>query len=79
MRRPPKEGGRGSVKGSEKSSEKILEAIRGNHRISAREIGEKVGISQRAVEKLLSRLKREGSLNRIGPDKGGYWEVTEEK
>ena len=30
LRRPPKEGGRGS--------EKILEAIRGNHRISAREI-----------------------------------------
>ena len=79
LRRPPKEGGRGSEKGSEKSSEKILEAIRGNHRISAREIGEKVGISQRAVEKLLSRLKREGSLNRVGPDKGGYWEVTEEK
>jgi len=64
-------------KGWEKSSEKILEAIRRNRRISAREIGERVGISPRAVEKLISRLKREGYLNRVGPDRGGYWEIVE--
>jgi hypothetical protein len=40
LRGPPKEEIPGSEKGSEKNSEKILEAIRGNRRISAREIGE---------------------------------------
>ena len=67
------------MKGSEKSSEKIREAIRGNRRISAREIGKMVGISPRAVEKLISKLKREGYLNRIGPDRGGYWDVIDKK
>lgn len=83
LRRPLKEEKDGSVKmaekSSEKSSEKILEAIRGNRQISAREIGEIVGISPRAVEKLISKLKREGHLNRVGPDKGGYWEIVEDK
>jgi len=79
LMRPPKEEKDGSVKRAEKGSEKILEAIRGNRRISTREIGKKVGISQRAVEKLISRLKREGSLNRVGPDKGGYWEIIEKE
>ena len=81
LRRPLKEEMPGSVKSSEKgsvkSSEKILEAIRGNRRISAREIGKQVGISPRAVEKILSRLKQQGYLNRVGPDRGGYWEIVE--
>jgi ATP-dependent DNA helicase RecG len=77
LRRPPKEEMPTPEKSSEKSSEKILEAIRRNRRISAREIGERVGISPRAVEKLISRLKREGYLNRVGPDRGGYWEIVE--
>jgi len=79
LRRPPKEEIPTPEKGSEKSSEKILEAIRRNRQISAREIGKMVGISPRAVEKLISRLKREGHLNRVGPDSGGYWEVSEKR
>jgi len=67
------------VKGSVKSSEKILGVIRRNRRISAREIGEMVGISPRAVEKLISKLKREDRLKRVGPDRGGYWEIVEDK
>jgi ATP-dependent DNA helicase RecG len=68
-----------SEKGTEKSSEKILGVIRRNRRISAREIGEMVGISPRAVEKLISKLKREDRLKRVGPDRGGYWEIVEDK
>ncbi|MCU0666939.1 MAG: hypothetical protein MUF05_07590 [Candidatus Omnitrophica bacterium] len=35
-----------------------------------------VGLSSRAVEKHLSKLKEKGVLRRIGPDKGGHWEVV---
>jgi ATP-dependent DNA helicase RecG len=69
----------GSEKGSEKSSVKILEAIRVNKNVSAKEISQTLGISLRGVEKQLSKLKESGRLNRIGPAKGGYWKIVEDK
>ena len=39
------------------------------------EMAEALGVSTKAIEKHLSRLKSEGVISRIGPDKGGYWEV----
>jgi len=83
LRRPPKEEMPGSVKssvkGSVKSSVKILEAIRANKNVSAKEISQTLGISLRGVEKQLSKLKERGHLRRIGPAKGGYWEIVEDK
>jgi ATP-dependent DNA helicase RecG len=35
-----------------------------------------LGISPRAVEKQIARLREEGRVRRIGPDKGGHWEVV---
>ena len=34
-----------------------------------------LGISRRAVAKQISILKIDGQLRRVGPDKGGHWEV----
>ncbi len=61
----------------EESSEKILLLIRRYPSISAREIAEIIGISRRAVEKHIANLKEIGKLKRIGPAKGGYWELVE--
>jgi ATP-dependent DNA helicase RecG len=60
---------------SEKSSEKILELLRLDPGSSAREVADTIGITQRAVEKQLSKLRDEGRIRRVGPDKGGRWEV----
>jgi ATP-dependent DNA helicase RecG len=68
-----------SEKGSEKSSEKVLALIAANRLISAAEIATGVGLTPRAVEKTLSKLKAAGRLKRIGPDKGGHWEVTDKQ
>ncbi len=65
------------VKSSVKSSVKIIEAIRQAPFISADTMANSFGISLRAVEKQLASLKSQGRLRRIGPDKGGYWEVVE--
>jgi ATP-dependent DNA helicase RecG len=72
------EGGaeKSSEKSREKSSEKILNLVRQNPAVSAREIAEALGLTSRAVEKQLGKLKKEGRLKRIGPDKGGHWEVV---
>jgi len=64
--------------GSEKSSEKILTLIKGNQYITAKEMSRIIGISPRAVEKHITRLKKKGLIKRIGPDKGGHWRVVED-
>jgi len=46
-----------------------------NNTLSAASIANLIGITPKAVEKQLSRLKSDGVLRRIGPDKGGYWQV----
>lgn len=83
LRRPRKEEEDGtvksSVKGTVKSSVKILEAIRANRNVSAKEISQALGLSLRAVEKQLSKLKETGHLKRIGPAKGGYWAIIEKQ
>jgi len=40
-------------------------------------LAEALAISTRAVEKQIVRLRRDGRLRRIGPAKGGHWEVIE--
>lgn len=64
---------------SEKSSEKIIDIIKNNQTISAREIADVIGISQRAVEKNLAILKKKKIIKRIGGAKGGYWECQQTK
>ena len=62
----------GSEKSSEKSSEKILALLKTNPELSAREMADMIGITQRAVEKQIAKLRDENRIRRIGPDKGGY-------
>ena len=35
-----------------------------------------LGISRQAIQKHLTNLKKAGRLRRVGPDKGGHWEVV---
>lgn len=58
------------------NQQKIMELIRKHKDISARELSKQVGISQRKTEDKLAKLKKKGILKRVGPDKGGRWEIT---
>ena len=64
-------------KSSQKSSQKILELIAVNTTISTQEMADSIGISRRAIAKIIAKLQTEGILRRIGPDKGGHWEIVE--
>ncbi len=64
-----------SGKTSGKTSGKILEMMKENHRITILEIAEALGKTTRSVEMQINKLKSEGLLCRIGPAKGGHWEV----
>ena len=47
-----------------------------NKTISAKELSVLVGISHRKIQENISWLKEKGLIKRIGPDKGGYWEIV---
>lgn len=64
-----------SKKGSKKSNEKILAAIAKKNSISVRELADDLGLSVAGVAKNIVKLKALGKLRRIGPDKGGHWEI----
>jgi ATP-dependent DNA helicase RecG len=53
----------------------IVEAMIRNPRISSVQLATEVGISSTAIEKNLKFLKENGFIARIGPAKGGHWEV----
>jgi len=68
---------KGSEESSEQRSEKILALLRSEPRLPARLLAERLGISPRAVEKQLAKLREQWRLRRIGPAKGGHWQVMQ--
>ncbi len=67
-----------SEKTSEKTSEKIVQLVREDNKITIAELAEKVGITTRSIERNLKQLQTEGRLKRIGPAKGGHWQVEDD-
>jgi ATP-dependent DNA helicase RecG len=53
----------------------ILQLIRENPKISRKELSEELSINPSAIQKYIERLKKKIFIERIGPDKGGYWKV----
>ena len=66
-----------SKKSSKKSSEKILTAIIANSNITIQELVDSIGLSSAGIRKNLDKLKNQGKIRRVGPDKGGHWEIIE--
>ena len=60
-----------------KDREKIIAAIKENGHHTTNSLAELAGVTPKAIEKHLAKLKAEGLLVRIGPDKGGHWEVID--
>lgn len=59
----------------QKSREKIIQLLKSHPEYSARKLAESIGITPKAIEKQLAKLKADGSIKREGPDKGGRWVV----
>ena len=73
------QGGKKKVvrKGGKKTADRLLELIRGEPKITFAEMVSATGISRSAIQKHIERLKDAQRLRRVGPDKGGHWEVIE--
>ena len=59
-----------------KTTQKILESIECHPRVTRQQLSEIIGITPDGVKKALEGLKSAGLLRRVGPDKGGHWEVV---
>ena len=61
-----------------KMDEIILDIISQYPSIGRKELATKIeNITEYGVKYHINKLKKEDKLKRIGPDKGGYWEVIE--
>jgi len=71
------EKGRGKRSGKKLTvnQQGILELLFQHPKMAAPELAEIVGISERKIEQNIATLKKIGRLKRIGPAKGGHWEV----
>ena len=60
-----------------KQEDAIIELLKENPYISRKEISGRLGLHDSSVKRRLASLQEKGAVKRIGPDKGGYWEVQQ--
>lgn len=61
--------------GLSSSQKEIINGLKINPYMTTAELAEKVGINQRNIKKNLEALKQKQLITRIGPAKGGYWQI----
>ena len=53
----------------------ILFLVTADSSVTTSEMARQLGFSRQTISKILASLKQRNLLRRIGPDKGGQWEV----
>ena len=56
----------------------ILTEIRGNNKITQKELAEKLGISIRTINRNIMFLRENGYIERIGSKKTGEWKIIKD-
>ena len=59
-----------------RTAQRIIDFVISDPSISAEAMAYKLGLSSRAVEKQIAKLRSMGILSREGADFGGYWRIT---
>jgi ATP-dependent DNA helicase RecG len=60
----------------ENRSRKLIEKINKNNKITISELASILKVNEKTIKRDLEKLRAEKKINRIGPDKGGYWEIV---
>ena len=65
-----------TAKTTQKTTQKILALLQSNPKMSRRAIAQALGdITEDGIKYHLAQMQREGLIRRVGPDKGGHWEI----
>ena len=65
-------------KSDKKSDKKILDHLKDYPAATLEELQALTGLSSGGIRKAIRRLKDAKLLRRVGPDKGGHWEVLQQ-
>jgi predicted HTH transcriptional regulator len=57
------------------NEDKVIMLLKQDSNLTAKTIAATLGLTDRQVERILSKLKNEGKIVRHGASKNGYWEV----
>ena len=71
------ENSRNLEKSSEKTDVEILTRLAENPGLTISRLAGILGVTTRAIEKQLAKLQEQGRLRRVGPARGGHWEVLD--
>jgi ATP-dependent DNA helicase RecG len=66
-----------SGKTSGKTSGKILAALKQDGYLTIPDLALMIGVTERSIERNIKKLQEQNRLRRIGPAKGGHWELIE--
>jgi ATP-dependent DNA helicase RecG len=70
------EGLGSAEKDSQKTSQKIIEFMQKDPMITIADLALHIGVTERAIKMQIGKMKTQGRIQRIGPDKGGCWQVV---
>ena len=56
---------------------KISQLMKSNNKITIPEIAKELNVNEKTIKRDIDKLKDSGKIMRIGPDKGGYWEIID--
>ena len=59
-------------------AKRILDIIDENKDVTLQELADSLGKTRDGIKYHINKLQNLGILKRVGPDKGGYWEIVEE-
>lgn len=59
--------------------EKVIQIIEEKPDVTIKEIASLLGKSNRRAEEQIRKMKEQKIIRRVGPDKGGYWELIKER
>jgi predicted HTH transcriptional regulator len=55
-----------------------LNLIKRNPNITTQEMSDLIGIDRSNVWRNMKMMQQQGIIRRVGPDKGGHWEIIEQ-
>ena len=64
-----------SQKTQQKTQQKILNLIKQNPNITTQEMSDLIGIDRSNIWRNMKKMQQKGLIRRVGPDKGGHWEL----
>ena len=70
-----KEYQKSDLESSQKSDQKIVALMKQDAKITIKELALRLDMSESGIKKVITKLKKEGKITRVGSAKGGYWQV----